>query len=209
MGIEPLLEWDRPATYRNWSSMCWPTEMTEERDAVLWKVFVVWHIRSSLQFSLENSWWSLAVHHSIYHQYFVKVCRNSHKVEFSVDILCCDFFGDFYNAPKTNADSWTILVSAQRKVKAVPFFEANPALQPCPPCPWKASRITQWTRLETDHYICNRKFKQVLLDERGLWAGDEKLHWGLVPDWLQLFPGHPAEQMGSAPAVGRNHSVLG
>lgn len=140
----------------------------------------------------------LAVHHSIYHQYFVIICRNSHKVEFSVDILCCDFFGDFYNVPKKNADSWRILLSAQRKVKAVPFFEINPALQPCPACPWKSSGITQWTRLETDDYICNRKFKQVLLGERGLWAGDETLHWGLVPDWLQLFPGHPAGQMGSA-----------
>lgn len=147
--------------------------MTEERDAVLWKVFVVWHIWSSLQFSLENSWWSLAVHHSIYHQYFVIICRNSHKVEFSVDILCCDFFGDFYNVPKKNADSWMIFLSAQRKVKAAPFLETDPALQPCPPCPWKATGITQWTRPETDHDICNRKFKQVLLGEWGLWGGDE------------------------------------
>lgn len=125
-------------------------------------ICVVWHIWSSLLFSLENSWWSLAVHHSIYHQCFVIICRNSYKVEFSVDILCCDFFRDFYNVPKTNADSWAILLCAQRKVKAVPFFETNPALPPCPPCPWEASGITQWTKLERDHYICNRKFKQVL-----------------------------------------------
>lgn len=157
-------------------------------------ICVVWHIWSSLLSSSENSWWSLAVHHSIYHQCFVIICRNSHKVEFSVDILCCDFFRDFYNVPKTNADAWMTLLSAQRKVKAFPFFETNPALQPCPPCPWKASGITQWTRLERDHYICNRKFKQVLLGERGLWAGDETLHWGLVPDWLQLFPGHPQDK---------------
>lgn len=128
-------------------------------------ICVVCHIWSSLLFSLENSWWSLAVHHSIYHQCFVIVCRNSHKVEFSVDILCCDFFRDFHNVPKTNADSWSLL-NAQRKGKAVPFFETNPALQPCPPCPWKASRITQWTRLERDNYICNRKFMQVLLGGR-------------------------------------------
>lgn len=105
-------------------------------------ICVVWHIWSSLLFSLENSWWSLAVHHSIYHQYFVIVCRNSHKVEFSADILCCDFFREFCSVPKTNADSWSLL-NAQRKVKAVSFFETNPALQPCPPCPWKTSRITQ------------------------------------------------------------------
>lgn len=140
-------------------------------------ICVVWHIWSSLLFSLENSW-SLAVHHSIYHQCFVIICRNSHKVEFSVDILCCDSFRDFYNMPKTNADSWMILLTAQRKVKALSFFETNPGLQPCPPWPWKASGITQWTRLERDHhYICNRKFKEVLLGERSLWAGDETLHW--------------------------------
>lgn len=42
------------------------------------------------------------------------------------------------------------ILSAQRKVTAVPFFETNPALQPCPPCPWWSSWITQWTRLERE-----------------------------------------------------------
>lgn len=111
---------------------------------------------------------SAEVHHSIYHQCFVIICRNSHKVEFSVDILFCDFFRDFYSVPKTNADSWTILLSAQRKVKALPFFETNPALQPCPACPWKPSGITQWTRLETDHYICNRNFNQFYFLVKGV-----------------------------------------
>lgn len=41
-----------------------------------------------------------AVHHSIYHQCFVIICRNSHTVEFSVDILYCNFFRDFYCVPR-------------------------------------------------------------------------------------------------------------
>lgn len=47
-------------------------------------IYVVWNIWSSLFFSLENSWWNLAVHQSTYHQCFVIICRNSHKRNLAV-----------------------------------------------------------------------------------------------------------------------------
>lgn len=174
---------DRPATYSDDRAITTSEQELKECVFANWNdkgtkycasegIYLAWNIWSSLLFSLENSWWDLAVHHSIYQWGFVIICKNSHKVGFNVDILYSNFFRDFYCfVPRINADFWMILFSAHKKVKAVLFSVTDELTCHCSVAP-RAPEMYLVLAKETDF----SQITSVALSERSSGAGDETFH---------------------------------